>query len=672
MKNLVDQIKEANKAYREGSPILTDTQYDELLVKLKEVDPEHELLKESVIEETPKSRKSKLPIPMFSLDKVKSVRELNEWVESLPIENKKGLEVVITPKFDGISLCTIGNKCWTRGDGEIGETIDKHFAKMGEESPDYHVFGEAIINNKNWKDHFEGKISPYSGSPYKNPRNTVAGIFNRSEPCDELKHVSFMRYGTPFETAIQYGIDSYSSIVSTFLNLQRDNSFFHFAEPYFNITEKVLDDIYKTYSNIYPIDGLVLHIDDLSICQKLGRESNMNPAYSRAIKLPQWSDSTEVEITGYKFKMSKQGYLKGTVQFDPVNLKGTEVKQATFINADFLVHMGLTIGTKITVCKSGDVIPKIIAVEGIKIPFREEFTSDTEYKRSFNKVVNQMEDDRFDDVTSMHDDTTLCPCCSEQIYWNESGTEKVCRNPKCKDKLISRLVHFFKTIGVEDFGEPTIIKLYEKGFTTINKILKITPEEFCQIDGLGDAGFKKLKRQFNKLKSEGVSFARLLYAMDLFYGKIGEKVLQNVFDVVSDHTLDMILAEKRPPLWYGEMSKAEGVSDISLKILADGFNSINFNYDEFPNEIKVAYIRSPKVETTSNKFEGWRVCMSGTRDKTIQEAITSGGGEIVSGVSKKTTHLIVKDKSKTSSKIKKANDLGIEIMDLSDFASLNM
>ena len=114
-------IIKANDDYREGNPQITDEEYDNLLSILKRKQPDSELLKKGVLEEVKEERKQELPIPMYSLNKVKSTKELLKWIES-----KGGHQLdtlIITPKYDGISLVVdeASDSCWTRGDGEMGQ-----------------------------------------------------------------------------------------------------------------------------------------------------------------------------------------------------------------------------------------------------------------------------------------------------------------------------------------------------------------------------------------------------------------------------------------------------------------------------------------------------------------------------------------------------------------------
>jgi len=646
IEHLTNEIVRANKKYREGGSIMTDSQYDKLLEELKELDPNNPLINKAIIEKAPKStRKEKLPYPMYSMNKLHTLREISEWLGSKELDNK--IDLIITPKYDGISLVVMDNsECWTRGNGEVGQKSNNHFSAMNENTHNINniVFGEAIISKENWKKHFEGKCNK-NGEIYKINRNTVAGLFNRDVASPELVLANYIRYGIN-----RPEMDKKDQL--DHLNKHCNNNVEQV--PYLEIkacdlTEEILNDFYKENIKKFPIDGLIIDINDKKIREKLGREENMNPAYARAIKFPHWSDSADVVVKSHKFSMSKQGFLKGTVQFNPVLIKGAEVKQATFINASFLTNFGLIIGSKITICTSGDIIPKIIAVEGINIPFREYFDSQKEYEVAYNEAVTEFSLKFPERIEQISDETTYCPCCGEPLKWNETMKEKVCISSNCTDIKISKLVHFFKTIGIENFGEPTIRSLYKSGVTTIKGILSLSKEDFCSVEGLGSKLYKTFSKQVNKLKSEGLPLARTLYALDVFDGVIGEKLCQKILD-------------ERGDVWTPlSILSIDGVSKKTSKVFCQAIENLQGS-DIIP--FKYSYVTTPKIEVKKGgKYEGWKACFSGIRLKDEEkENFIKEGGEEVSGVNKKTTHLIVKDINSISSKMKKAKTLGIKIL----------
>lgn len=167
---LEQDIIEYNYQYRDGNPIISDQLYDFLIERLKIEQPDSELLKSSVLEVAKENRKEKLPIPMYSLEKDKSVEEFQKHLSSNDLSNET--ECVISGKLDGISLVVDernNKQAWTRGDGEVGQESTMHFDKMNRidhnDQRFVYSYGEAILSKANWMKHFQGKLSPHTGKP---------------------------------------------------------------------------------------------------------------------------------------------------------------------------------------------------------------------------------------------------------------------------------------------------------------------------------------------------------------------------------------------------------------------------------------------------------------------------------------------------------------------------
>lgn len=654
---LVSDIKFANKMYRQGTPVITDKKYDELLEQLKEVDSENEIFKVGVLESAPISRKEKLPFPMYSLNKEKSLEGIKKWCDS------KGLKpediLIITPKLDGISLLhdMKNDFAWTRGNGIEGQRSDKHLYQIPSlyHESELNTFGEVIITKEKWNDIFLGKTNS-KGLPYKSSRNTVAGLFNQDEPTEDLTYCHFIRYGIH---------DSKEDKVNQLETLQ-NISYFDTVQFYIidvkSLTEELLNSLYNIWSELLPIDGVVIDINSAVIRERLGRESNMNPAYAIAYKNPMWSQDEESTVTGYKFQMSKQGKLKGAIQINPVIIDGVEVSQATFYNAKFLLDILPIVGSSIKVKRSGDVIPKITEIHGVKVPTKDEFSNTKEFEVAYSNmkdtIYNLIKLGKYKDLRSFVGD---CPSCNKLLDWDENHTELICTNTDCRDIKLGKLEHFFLTCGVEEFGRPSIETLYDNGYTTIESILRISKDDFASIEGFGQLSAETVLKQFRTLREVGIPLARLLTALDLFEGKIGEKTVQLIIDN-TDQNIAFV------DLKVYDLIKIKGVSEVTANIFLEGIRS--FFKRESPIYVNISSVKSPKKEIKGNKYNGLKICFTGVRDKELEKVIIENSGEVVSGVSKTTTMLIVDDLNTTSSKAVKARELNLPIMTIEQFKNL--
>jgi len=655
VEQLVAEITHANILYREGEQIMFDHEYDALVAELHVLDPNNDIFKKGIIEPAPTTRKRKLQTQMMSLDKCKTVYELKQKLVSLGLS--KNELIVITPKYNGISLENNTYQCTasTRGDGVTGQNCDAHFLKMNQSTllNDPICIGEAIISRKNWNENFKGKIAP-SGKPYKLNNATVAGLLNNDTPSEELKFVDYIRYGM---------VGNIEADINKDLQLRTINQECEIKVSFEvivleDLTEDLMDELYQEWNKVYPCDGVVIDINRYTLREKLGRLSNGNPAYAYALKLDKWVEEFPTTITGHDFTISKQGKLRGVVTFDPIIIEGTEVKQASFYNARFLIDFCLYKGVSITVKKSGEIIPKIMSVEGVVIPRKADFKSTQEYNRAYDDAKEMIQLSLLPDSITIDqlDALTYCPSCGKTMFGDENAVDLECHNPNCESMIVSKLEHFFLAIGVEEFGRPSIQTMYNNGYRTPEAIMNITPNLFAAIEGFGLSTAKTTLDQFKKIRKNGLPLARIMYAHDVFEGKIGESTAQLIFDNTGD---DVTFTK-------ADLLKIKGVSDLTADCFLKGLEA----FYGIKSLIQMSYISSPKKVVTGDKYIGLNVCFSGIRDKALEEVITSNGGQIASGVSKTTTHLIVADVSQSTSKTVKARELGCAVMTIEQFKAL--
>jgi NAD-dependent DNA ligase len=223
----------------------------------------------------------------------------------------------------------------------------------------------------------------------------------------------------------------------------------------------------------------------------------------------------------------------------------------------------------------------------------------------------------------------------------------VCLNVPCKGVLLAKLVHLVKSLGIEEVGEPTIKRLAQTlGDYSPYSLLNVTKDVWVSIEGLSESTYETFAKQIEKLKKEGVSLARALYSLDLPQGVIGETILEKIIQAGT--------------------TKIEGVAETSENAYIEAIRQWNLLYKkDFPFPII-----DKKVEVVGDKFKGEKLCFTGCRPSDEQkEMIISQGGQIVSGVSKNTTILVVKDlsdKTLSSDKAQKALQIGVKILEFKE------
>lgn len=627
--SLVEKIKVYNQNYRAGHPDISDQEYDGLVQRLKEVDPDNKWFQSIEPVVVSEGRKRKLPIPMKSLNKVKSIAEVEKWIDSLGLPPKT--EIICMPKFDGLSLLVneqTGMAYSRGGSDNEGQDCSKHVmaANIKKNKSFHFTYGEFIISNMKWDNFFKGKISPSTGDKFKSPRNTAAGMLNADDPSELIQYASLFRYGV--------GEADNSNFV-TFWD-QIDTLCEYYNQPKLfskyivgELDEDLLKKMFVEWSNLYPIDGIVIYINDLNIWNKVGRhQSSGNPLYAVAYKHPDFAAVFKTVVKSITWNVSKAGALKPVVNIETVDTGDCDMENPTGYNAAFISDMEIAKGAEILVTRSGGVIPKILSTIN-PAPLEEQ-----------NK---------------MWDDLSICPVCGFPTTWNDTVVELCCTNQNCAGKRLAKIVHFFATCGAENMGEESYVKLFNAGFDSVKKILNITSKEILSISGFGESAVEVILSNNEKIK-EGVEAPVLMHASDCFVG-IGQKKSQQILKDMGDFA-DTFYSLKYYPIANEGDSK-------TYRSFCDGV----LPFYNFVKDSGLIIKAMPKEEINPDgKCSGMKVCFTGVRDKRLESLIISEGGEIVSGVSKKTTHLIVADPSSSSSKMTKAKELGVVINTINMFS----
>ena len=630
-KVLEGKIREYNNAYRRGEPEITDVEFDALVEQLHAVNPDADWFKKGVNDEV-SGRKETLPIPMYSLEKVKTYDEIVRWVKSCGLKNEDRL--IITPKFDGISLCVdeYNKKAWTRGNGEVGQNCTSHFEQMinhgfkdVKRTEGYYTFGEAIFRNSTF-------LTLKKRTNYKSARNAVAGLVNSPTVSPNMRDVQYIRYGYSNEdwdkvSMIAFMNDNSSvkvRYVETFVE-----TIIH-SEKMFN---EYMDNIFKGITNDYKCDGLVIDVDSAKIRKELGRLPNGNPRYAIAYKNPDWSEREETEVENVRWQISKDGRLSPVIDITPVELCGATVSKCTAYNARYVKDNFIMPGSRVIICRSGDVIPKHI------------------FTVSWPTLKSCLPD--------------KCPICGKPLEMDRNNVDLICFNKNCDGVMLAKCVYFFNTLDFEEFGEPTIKKLFNAGYKTPDSILLLSEEDLKKIEGIGNVGAKVLSRQFENLKKKGTNFAKLLTAYNKFGGVIAEKTCQKILDGLKLYTCKDVadFAKECDESWAADIEdKVEGVGFNTALAFVLGIE------DWWVNDDDSAHIPITYYGLEEKTFEGqMTVVFTGFRSPDTEKKLTDMGHKIGSSVSKKTTCLVVKEKGLGTIKEKKAEQYGIPVFTFEEF-----
>ena len=598
IEQLKEQIIKANNAYRLGQPIISDTKYDQLVEELSLLSPDDELLTKVGVEIADETRKGKLPIEMASMNKIKSMNDVDDWSRLKGISKKE--MVIITPKYDGLSLCVneSTSEAWTRGDGEFGQKSNEHYSLIQnhlnlEKDSFRFTYGEVMIPKQVFIDKFS--------TDFANPRNLVAGLLNSKTISESLKDCQYIKYGAVCNTIF----DTKQEVLNELNKGQKIKVQYYICELG-DLSEGLLIELFHKFSTEFEIDGLIIELNDLSLQNKLGREtSSNNPIWARAFKHPSFEQSAETDVIGISWNISKQGLLKPILHITPVKLDGVTVSNVTGNNARFVKDLGLGIGAKVVVKRSGMVIPIIADV-----------ITPVEFVQPTIEGV--------------------------EIDWNEAGIELITLT-ETDDQKLKKIVAFFEILEADNVSEGVITQLWDAGYKTIKDVLTLKTSDLEKIDRFGKRKAEIVYKSIQKSVSN-VQLSKLQHATGIFKG-LGSKKLVLLEDFKTKPSVDQVMS-------------IEGFAEVSAKSYIESYDI----FFDFIKDLPVTIVEKVEAVKVGTDLEGKSFVFTGVRRTDLESDIESRGGKIGSGVSKTTTHLVMKAIGSGSSKEKKAIDLGVEVI----------
>ena len=653
IEELVELLNQAGKAYyEEGQEIISNLEYDKAYDELVRLEEETGIvLSASPTQNVGYSVATALPkeehaSPMLSLDKTKSVETLQSF-----LGEQKG---ILSWKLDGLTVVMTYEKgelvkAVTRGNGRIGEIVTEN-AKRFRNLPLRIPFkgrlvlrGEALIRYSDF-----AKINeeiPEEGAKYKNPRNLCSGSVRQLDP-----KITWERrvYFFPFTlVSVEEGEDGASRESGGLPDFHNSHEAeFEFLEQQgFQVVGRravnkeelpgaVSDFSEQVKKNDFPSDGLVLLMDDISYGKSLGTTAKF-PRNALAFK---WEDEEEKTILReVEWSPSRTGLINPVAIFDPVELEGTVVGRASLHNISYLEDLKLGIGDEITVYKANMIIPQIgenLTKSG-KLPIPEH-----------------------------------CPACHEEtkIVQDKEAKMLYCENPHCPAKRIKQFALFVSrdALNIEGLSEMTLEKFIGKGF--IQEFpdlfsLEEHKEEIITMEGFGQKSYDKLIE--NAEKARQTSLARLLYGLGI--GGIGASNARVLSEAFHDDAEALSRAE------LSEVVSIKGIGPILGESIVRYFKEEE-NCRLFRKLLSILHLhREEKAENTA--LSGKVFVITGSlahfqNRKELEEEIRKAGASTASSVSKNTSYLINNDKNSTSSKNKKAQELGIPILSEEDFLKL--
>ena len=642
MRGLVELLNRARRAYeQEDTEIMSNYEYDQLYDELLGLEKELNTTLASsptvnvgyeVLSELPKERHES---PMLSLDKTKEVSRLKEFLGDQ--------KAVISWKLDGLTIVlTYRNgtlaKAVTRGNGEVGEVVTNN-ARVFRNLPLHIPYqgelvlrGEAVISYKDFE-----KINEEIGdadAKYKNPRNLCSGSVRQlNNEITAKRRVRFYAFtlvsadGVDFRNSRQYQMQ------------WLEEQGFDVVENHL-VTAGTIDEEVEWFArhietNELPSDGLVLVYDDIAYGQSLGATAKF-PRDSFAFK---WADEIrETTLKEIEWSPSRTGLINPVAVFEPVELEGTTVSRASVHNISIMEELELGVGDRITVYKANMIIPQIA----------ENLT------RSGVKDIPE-----------------TCPVCggATRIAMENETKTLYCTNPRCQAKHVKSFSLFVSrdAMNIEGLSEATLEKFiangYVKDLTDLFHLDRYA-EEIKNMDGFGEKSYENLQNSVDNART--TTLPRLVYSLGIpNIGIANAKVICRALGNDPERVMNATAEE---------LDEIPGVGDVIAKVYVDYFADEEHR-DVFRRLLEEVHIPKEEETADSQKFVGVNFVITGSVEHfanraEVKEEIEKRGGKVTGSVTSKTNYLINNDVNSTSSKNRKARELGIPIISEEEFLKM--
>ncbi|MGM0431883.1 MAG: NAD-dependent DNA ligase LigA [Spirochaetota bacterium] len=652
---LVDQLTQLQREYYVlGQPSSSDLEYDRLFNRLQELEQEYPHLQrpDSPTLRVGSDLTSELPevehtVPVLSLDKAYSAEEVLSWMERLRRRTEGVVHFTAEEKIDGVSLVLyyeqgVLSRAVTRGNGFVGNDVTANARTIKTlplrltQAVDIAVRGEVFLPKAAFSE-----LNEIMEPKFANPRNLAAGTLRRIKsrdtagiPLDIFVYEGYVNSNVPSPPDTNTDM----LVFLRELGLPVNNRWEAFTSQqqlraYINREERERQQL------PYEIDGLVVKVDELDVRELLGYTGH-HPRWAIAYKFE--APQAESAVHAIDVQVGRTGRITPVARINPVRVGGSVVSNVTLHNQDYIDMLELSIGDTVAVSKRGDVIP---AVE---------------------KVTDKNPEGR--PVWKM---PSACPSCGTQL--RVTGAHHFCPNYYCPDQVYGRILFFAGRgqMDIDGLGKRTVKLLIDKNMVSdIADLYFVDYDQLLGEEGFGQKKVEQLKKSIKSsrrqpfevvLRSLGVpelgkAAAELLIhngirSIDQLTAQAATGDLQQLLaiDGFGPKTAETIVREFTDPR---RLKTIERLKEAGLSLTAE---------------------EAKQSEQPEQTFSGQIWCVTGSfehfKPRTIaEEEITARGGRITSSVTGKTTHLLVGDNP--GSKLKKAQELGIKVIDEQEFLRL--
>lgn len=639
----ISELEKYSRAYYENdAPLIADSEYDEKLRALKQIEDENPELREdySPTVRVGGSRSEKFSavthtVPLLSLANAFNENDLRDFDSRCEKLAEQKLQYVLEPKIDGLTIALTYEKgvlvmAATRGDGVVGENVLENVLTIKDipqklpQPIDLQVRGEVYMPKSSFLKLNEAREAG-GETPFANPRNAAAGSLRQLDPKitakRELSAWIYDILSIEKETQIydtQYGA----------LAFLRQMGFKVTPDIAKGDIDEIISEVEKwqtkRHTLSYDIDGLVLKVNDLAVRAELGSTAKA-PRGAIAYKFP--AEEKETVVKDIVVGVGRTGVLTPLAVLEPTWVAGSTISKATLHNEDMVKEKDIRIGDHVLIHKAGDVIPEVVRV--------------LKEKRSGSEKEFVMPKN--------------CPECGSHAVRLEGEAAWRCTNNSCPAQIREGFAHFVSrnAMDIDGFGIAMVNQLLDSGLVkNIADIYTLRFEDLVNLERMAEKSANNLLAAIEKSKSNQLS--SLLTGLGI--PMVGEKASK-------------ILAKKFGSMENLQKATAEdltAVSEIGGKIA----DSVVAWFAEDHNKKLVARLRelginmTEDVQAGGNRLDGLTFVITGTLPNMSREEakklIEDNGGKAAGSVSKKTDYLLAGEKA--GSKLEKAQSLGVKII----------
>ena len=634
--------------YVEDNPQITDTKYDTLYKQLEKLEEKYP---ELILENSPTQRvgdrvldefeKITHKIPMLSLSNTFSTEDLIDFDARVSkLVSGENVEYICELKIDGLAISINYDNgklvsAATRGDGteDVTENIKTIFSipKVLKDKKSFEVRGEVYLPKKSFNI-LNKEREENNEVLFANPRNAAAGSLRQLDSKITAKRRL---------SAFIYSIVGDDSIGSQESALNTAKEYELPVNPNFKLC-KSIDEVID-YINYwtehkqdlpYDIDGIVIKVNSYNLQEEIGY-TQKSPRWATAYKFPE--EELATKLLDVELSVGRTGIITPVAILDPIVISGSTVSKASLHNKDIIDELDIHIGDMVVVKKAGEIIPKVV------------------------RVIKELRAEG----TTKYQMPSTCPSCHQETYVKENDPFTRCKNPDCPDQNIRRIIHFASrdALNIEGLGDKVVATLYDKGIIghTID-LYSLDREKLIDLERMGEKSVDNLLNAIEKSKES--SLDKVIYALGIL--NVGKKA-------------GKILAEKYLNLCnfmnatLEELINLDDIGQITAESILDYLSDDN-NIKFIKDLINIGM--NPQYEinavNTDNIFSGKTVVLTGklvelTRNE-AKEFLEKNGAKVTGSVTSKTDLVIAGEKA--GSKLAKAEQLGIEVINEEQFANM--